>query len=145
MTLARWVLTVLRLICRSSAISLLVQPLATVIRTCSSRLVSGSMGRAGGGPACVSAKAARSRAVMFGAIRASPRAAAWMACVSWAGPASLSRRPRAGHPICIDVASHTGCRRRCECTPAGRRGCRPTSSMSVEIFGVVRRRRGRRT
>ena len=30
---------------------------------------------------------------MLGAIRASPCAAAWMACVSRAGPASLSRNP----------------------------------------------------
>ena len=90
MRLARWVLTVLMLMYRSSPISLLVRPWATGIRTSSSRLVRGSMGWVGGGPAWDSEKAARSRAVMLGAIRASPSAAAWTACVSSAGPASLS-------------------------------------------------------
>ena len=47
--LARWDLTVLMLMKRSSAISLLVRPWATRIRTSSSRLVRGSMGCAGGG------------------------------------------------------------------------------------------------
>ena len=41
------------------------------------------------------AKEDRSLAVMFGAIRASPRAAAWMAWVSISAPASLRRKPRA--------------------------------------------------
>jgi hypothetical protein len=50
----------------------LVRPRATGFRISSSRLVSGSMGCAGG-PVWESAKAARSRAVMFGAIKASPR------------------------------------------------------------------------
>jgi hypothetical protein len=61
MRLTRWVLTVLMLMWSSSAISLLVRPRATGTRISSSRLVSGSMGCAGGGPAEESAKTASSR------------------------------------------------------------------------------------
>ncbi len=46
--LAMWVLTVMRLMCSSSAISALVRPLAIVSSTCSSRTVRGSIGAAGG-------------------------------------------------------------------------------------------------
>jgi hypothetical protein len=58
MRLARWVLTVLMLMCSSCAISLLVRPRATGTSSSSSRLVSGSMSAAGGVPADDSAKAA---------------------------------------------------------------------------------------
>ena len=48
MRLARWVFTVLRLMCSSSAISALVRPAGDGDRTSSSRSVSGSTGWAGG-------------------------------------------------------------------------------------------------
>jgi len=90
-----WLLTVLRLMYSSSAISLLVRPPATASRTCPSLAVSGSPGCGGLELRRVSVKDDRSRRVVLGAIRASPRAAAWIAWVSSSGPASLSRKPRA--------------------------------------------------
>src|ERR1700754_2885338 len=50
MMLARWVLTVLRLMLSSAAISGLVRPRATATTASSSRRVSGSIGCFGGGP-----------------------------------------------------------------------------------------------
>src|SRR5215212_2162223 len=94
MRLARWALTVLGVMYSSLAISSLVRPWATGTRTSSSRAVSGSIGCLGG-EVCAWANAASSRTVTLGAISASPSAAAWMAWVSRAGPASLSRNPRA--------------------------------------------------
>src|SRR4029453_15665437 len=94
MRLARWALTVLGVMYSSLAISLLVRPWATGTRSSSSRAVSGSIGCLGG-EVCAWANAASSRTVTLGAISASPSAAAWMAWVSRAGPASLSRNPRA--------------------------------------------------
>ena len=95
MRLPRCVFTVPRLMCSSSAISELVLPRATVTSTSSSRTVSGAMGCAGGCPSPPAANAASSRTVTFGAISASPAAAACTAWTSSSGPASLSRNPRA--------------------------------------------------
>lgn len=70
---------------------------ATAARICSSRSVSGSSGCLSGAPGAAWAKAVSSRVVMFGAMRASPLAAAWMAWVSRADPRSSAgthgRRP----------------------------------------------------
>src|SRR3954452_7523462 len=95
MRLARWVLTVLRLMWSSLAISALVRPRATVTMTSSSRVVRGSIGWRSGSLVRRSAKAASRRTVTLGAISASPLAAAWTAWLSSSGPASLSRKPRA--------------------------------------------------
>src|SRR4029450_13026447 len=95
MRLARWVLTVLRLMWSSLAISAFVRPRATVTRTSSSRAVRGSIGWGSGSLGGKAPNAASRRTVTLGAIKASPLAAAWTAWVSSSGPASLRRNPRA--------------------------------------------------
>src|SRR3990170_1258702 len=102
MRLAIWVLTVLMLMWRSSAISLLVQPRATGIKTSSSRLVIGSIGCAGFGRTLALAKVARSLAVMLGAFSASPAPAAWVAGAGSAGPGD----PRCSRRRCTDRPEH---------------------------------------
>ena len=96
--LARWVLTVLMLMFMSSAISWFVHPLATGIRISSSRLVSGSRGSAAGDPPVFPAKAVRSRAVMLGAISASPSAAAWNGLTKQFRPRVLEQEPASTCP-----------------------------------------------
>jgi len=65
---ARWVLTVLMLMCSSSVISLLVRPRATGSRISSSRTVRGSRGCAGGVASWECANLARCRTVMMGGL-----------------------------------------------------------------------------
>jgi hypothetical protein len=86
--LARWVLTVLRLMLSSLEISALLRPRATVTMTFSSRAVRGWIGWGSGSLVRRSANAANRRAVTLGTISASPLAAAWTAWVSSSGPAS---------------------------------------------------------
>ena len=82
------VLTVLRLMCSSRAISALVRPRAMVRSTCSFWSVSGSIGVVGGSARLVRANDDRSRRVMLGEISESPRVAA----------GSLRRAARARRP-----------------------------------------------
>ena len=92
-----WVLTVLRLMWSSWAISTLVRPPARLASTSSSRSVSGSTGSAGGSSRPASANAARRRAVTLGAIRASPAAAALHRLRQQLGAGVLEQEPaRAG-------------------------------------------------
>src|SRR4029079_13647410 len=86
--LATWVLAVVRPMKRSAAISAFVRPRATSASTSSSRSVRGSFGWLRRVDGSLAAGVDSRRRVMFGAIRASPAAAACTAWTSSSGPAS---------------------------------------------------------
>jgi hypothetical protein len=92
-----WVLTVVSLTTRCSAISALDMPRASRPRTSSSRAVrvSRAAGRAAAGSGRLEAKRSSRRLVTEGARRASPAATTLMASTRSSGGTSLSRKPLA--------------------------------------------------